>query len=122
MRKLFITLAVVVGMFVAPLALTQTSGAAVNVFDKTCPAGSTSDICKDKNTGKSSINTIIDLLFYTVGIIAVIVIIVGGIKFITADGDASKVKGARETIMYAVIGLVVAMMSYAIVGFVLGRI
>ena len=122
MRSIFVTLGIAVGIMVASLALPDTTSAAVNVFEKPCPGGSTSAICADKASGKSSINTIINLIFYAVGIIAVIVIIVAGIKFITADGDASKIKSARETIMYAVIGLVVALMAYAIVGFIIGRV
>ena len=78
--------------------------------------------CNTPGTGlETNIQNIVNLLFFVIGTIAVIVIIVGGIKFITADGDASKVKGARETIMYAVVGLVVAIMAYAIVFFVVDR-
>ncbi len=122
MRKLFVTFGLLTGMLFAPLALPVTAAAAVNVFKDTCTASSTSPVCADTGSGTAAIDRVIDLIFYTVGIVAVIVIIVGGIKFITADGDASKIKGARETIMYAVIGLVVALLSYGIVGFIIGRL
>jgi uncharacterized membrane protein YjfL (UPF0719 family) len=46
-------------------------------------------------------------------------IIVGGIKYVISNGDSSKVKSAKDTIMYSVVGLVVALLAYAIVKFVL---
>ena len=49
-------------------------------------------------------------------------IIIGGLRFTLSGGDASGTKSGRETIIYAVIGMVVAIMSYAIVNFVLSRI
>jgi len=51
----------------------------------------------------------------------VIVIIVGGIRYATADGDSGKITQARNTILYAVIGLVVALLAYAITFFVVGQ-
>jgi multisubunit Na+/H+ antiporter MnhB subunit len=51
--------------------------------------------------------------------IAVIMIVIGGIRYTTSNGDSSQVKSAKDTIMYAVIGLVVAILAYAIVNFIL---
>lgn len=65
-----------------------------------------------------AIKDIINLLLFILGAIAVIMIVIGGIKYTTSNGDASNVKSAKDTIMYAVIGLVVAMLAYAIVNFV----
>jgi ABC-type Na+ efflux pump permease subunit len=48
-------------------------------------------------------------------------IVVGGIRYTTSNGNASQVKEAKDTILYAVVGLVVAIMSFSIVNFVLGR-
>ena len=56
-----------------------------------------------------------------VGIIAVVMIIVGGIKYITSGGDSGNVTAAKNTILYAVIGLVVVALAQIIVKFVLGR-
>ena len=67
------------------------------------------------------IDNITDLLLLAVGTIAVIMIIVGGIRYAVSGGDDSGVKSAKDTILYAVIGLVVALLAYAIVKFVLGR-
>ena len=63
--------------------------------------------------------TIINVLVSAVGIIAVAVIVIGGILYVTSTGDASKAKRAQNTILYGVVGLVVAVLAYAIVNFVL---
>lgn len=68
----------------------------------------------------TSINSIIDTLFTVAGAVAVIIIIVGGIRYITSTGDSSRIKAAKDTILYATIGLVVVIIARAIVGFVAG--
>jgi TRAP-type C4-dicarboxylate transport system permease small subunit len=67
----------------------------------------------------SVFNTIINAVLYIVGIICVIMLIIGGIRYATSGGDQAQVTGAKNTIMYAVIGLVVAILAYAIVNWVL---
>ena len=52
------------------------------------------------------------------GIIAVIMLIIGGIKYVLSGGDSKKVTDAKNTVLYAIIGLVIAVFSYAIVNFV----
>lgn len=66
----------------------------------------------------STFKTISDLLLFIIGAVAVIMIIIGGIRYITSNGDQAQVTGAKNTIMYAVIGIVVALLAYAIVNFV----
>lgn len=68
------------------------------------------------------IKTIVNALLYILGAIAVIMIVIGGIRYTTSNGDASSVKAAKDTILYAVIGLVVALLAYAIVNFVVTNI
>ncbi len=74
------------------------------------------------NTLPASVKNIINLLLYVAGIIAVIIMVVSGIRFITSDGNAQTADKARNTIVYASVGLVVAVLSYAIVNFVLDRV
>ncbi len=71
---------------------------------------------------KSIITTIINLFSLVVGVIAVIMIIVGGLKYITSSGDSGNVTGAKNTILYAIIGLVVVALAQFIVKFVLGKV
>lgn len=61
---------------------------------------------------------IANTLVYIVGAAAVLMIIIGGLRYVLANGDAKAAAEAKQTIMYSVIGVVVAIMSFAIVKFV----
>lgn len=98
-------------------------GAATDPFgNNACSNVPDSTICEARDDPDSFITTdiknVVNLLLFVVGILAVIVIIVGGIMYTTSGGDPSKVKSAKDTILYAVIGLVVAILAYSIVNFV----
>ena len=67
------------------------------------------------------IKTVIDILLFIIGAVAVIMIILGGIRYVLSNGDSSQISGAKNTILYAVIGLVVALLAYAIVNFVVAQ-
>ena len=69
---------------------------------------------------EDGIKDIVNILLFILGAIAVIMIIIGGIRYTTSNGDAGSIKGAKDTILYSVIGLVVAILAYAIVNFVVG--
>lgn len=117
-RKILMGFMVAAGFGVA---LLPTPALAVNVFDQ-CAANADSAVCKSKNDDASNmIKDVVNLLLYAVGVIAVIMIVVGGIRYTTSNGDASGITSAKNTILYAIVGLVVAMLSFAIVNFVLGR-
>lgn len=60
-----------------------------------------------------------NLLLFILGIGAVIMIVIGGIKYATANGDASKISSAKNTILYSVVGLIVALMAWGIIRFVI---
>ncbi len=70
----------------------------------------------------TKLNVVIDTLFIVVGAIAVLILIMGGIRYITSTGDAKRIQAAKDTILYAVIGLIVVILARAIVGFVVGKI
>lgn len=67
------------------------------------------------------IRDIINVVSIIVGIVAVVMIIVGGLKYITSGGESSNVSSAKNTIIYAIIGLVVVALAQFIVRFVLGK-
>ena len=69
-----------------------------------------------------TINIAINVVLGVLGLLAVIVIIYGGFMYTTSVGDASKIKKAKDTIMYGVVGLVIALLAYAIVNFVVSSI
>ena len=61
------------------------------------------------------------VLLFIVGAVAVIMLIIGGLKYIVSGGDASKVQSAKNTILYALVGIIVAILAYAAVNFVIGN-
>ena len=63
--------------------------------------------------------TITNVLLYLVGAISVIMIIIGGIRYIISGGDSTNVSAAKNTILYAIVGIIVAVLGYAIVNFVI---
>ncbi|MDO4870553.1 MAG: hypothetical protein Q3996_00425 [Candidatus Saccharibacteria bacterium] len=78
---------------------------------------------KDKLFGDGSVfNNVVNFLLFLIGIISVIMIIYGGIQYSLSAGDSSKVTSAKNTILYAIVGLIVAMLAFAIVNFVTGAI
>jgi hypothetical protein len=66
--------------------------------------------------------TIANILIFITGAISVIIIIFGGLRYVTSTGDAGRVKQAKDTIQYAIIGLVVSILAYAIVNFVVDNL
>lgn len=68
------------------------------------------------------ISQIINLFSLVVGVISVIMIIIGGLKYITSGGDSGNVTNAKNTILYAIIGLVIVALAQVIVRFVIERI
>jgi hypothetical protein len=64
------------------------------------------------------IHTIINVLLFLTGALAVIMLIYGGIQYVISRGDSAAVTSAKNTILYAVVGLIVAMVAYAVVNFI----
>lgn len=94
-------------------ALTLQEGAEMARCDG-CPA----DLFGDQGIFRQITNTIL----YIVGIIAVIMLIWGGIRYVVSGGDAKKVTDAKNTILYAIIGLVISFLAFAIVNFVINAL
>ena len=67
------------------------------------------------------ITTIINVMLFIAAALAVIMIIYGGIRYITAHGDEKQVKVAKDTIVYSVAGLIIAIIAYALVTFIFNR-
>lgn len=69
--------------------------------------------------GEGSIfNTVTNTLLFLVGVISVIMLIIGGIRYVISGGDQNAVTAAKNTILYAIIGIVVAFLAFAAVKFV----
>jgi hypothetical protein len=70
--------------------------------------------------GDALIPRLINLMLFIVGILAIVFLIFGGIRYVISGGDKSKVDAAKNTILYAIVGLVVAILGYAVVNWVIG--
>ena len=68
------------------------------------------------------INQFTNIVLYIVGFISVVMLIWGGIRYIISGGDSKKITDAKNTILYAIIGLIIAVLAFAIVNFVLNTI
>ena len=64
--------------------------------------------------------TITNVLLYVLGAISVIMIIIGGLRYVISGGNSTNVTAAKNTILYAIVGIIIAVLSYAIINFVLG--
>ncbi len=71
------------------------------------------------SAGSQELQSILQIVFGIIGSIAVLIILIAGFKFISSSGNPESIAKARETIIYAIIGLVVAMLAEVIVSFVL---
>lgn len=98
---------------------------AVAQSDKVCEGISITDEsgeCDDDGEGfKGLIRTVINVFSIVVGAISVIMIIIGGFRYIISGGDSNGVTGAKNTIMYAIIGLVIVLFAQVIVRFVFSQ-
>jgi len=65
------------------------------------------------------VQNVVSIILFIAGIIAVGIIIYGGIQYMMSAGNASKIERAKVTITWAVIGLLICIVSYAVVRFVI---
>lgn len=72
-------------------------------------------------TGETGVfRTVTNILLFIIGAVAVIMLVIGGIRYTISGGDQNQVTAAKNTILYAIIGIVVAILAYAAVNFVIG--
>ena len=64
---------------------------------------------------------ITDVLLFIIGAVSVIMLIVGGIRYVVSGGDQGQVTAAKNTILYAIVGIIVAILAYAVVNFFVGQ-
>ena len=105
-------------LFVPVLATTTVS--AQTPRDQICKGINNGGNCNtsgDNNFG-NFVKRIINILLFVIGAIAVLMIVIGGLRYVISGGDGSQTKAAKDTILYAVVGLVIALMAYAIINFV----
>lgn len=123
----FILTGLMFAMSVSAFAANRVQAAPLDPGSKACEAvgvasGASGD-CTNP-AGPSVDNTLklgINVFSLIVGVAAVIMVIVGGLKYVISQGDSSNVNSAKNTILYAIVGLVVVALAQVVVKFVLGK-
>lgn len=106
----------------AMIPVTPVGAVTIDPIQAACDADANSTVCKGKNDNITNvITTVVNVLLFVVGIIAVLMIIVGGITYATSGGDSAGVTRAKGMIMGAIIGLLIAFFAFAIVNWVVLR-
>ena len=125
MKRLGISL--LLALFIGVGVPAAVSAQSVDVFEICDKRGVNSSIC-DEGAGTSGgdeaglpdmVVIIINTLLVVLGMVAVLMIVAGGIRYASSAGDAAQVKRAKDAILYSVVGLIVAIMAFSIVNFVL---
>ncbi len=98
-----------------PATVNAIDGGAKKKFEKTVNSTGGSEATALPALIKNTIN----ILLYVAGVIAVVIIVVGSLRFVTSEGDAQAANKAKNSVVYALVGLVLAVLAYAIVNFVL---
>ena len=92
----------------------------VRATDMTLSGGVSSSQADDvpQDLAGDVFKNIVNILLFIIGAVSVIMLIYGGIRYTTSGGNANSVTAAKNTIMYSIIGLVVAILAFAVVNFV----
>jgi hypothetical protein len=116
-KRMVLAFALVAGFgLAAPVSV-----GAVNAIEDVCadPLNANTTVCKNKDENVQNVlAVVVNTLLFLLGAAAVIVIIIGGITYTTSAGNDANVKRAKDMILYAVIGLVLAFAAYEIVNWV----
>lgn len=123
MNKLKLILA---GLLVVPTIALTVAPAASAEGDFTLNGGVSSaqgeGVGQVSTDPESLVKKFVNIFLFAVGALSVIMLIWGGIRYTTSAGDSNKVQAAKSTVLYAIVGLVVAILAYAIVNMVISKI
>lgn len=123
LQSLLIVPLLALGVSAVAPAFVTTDGSVSAGFNKGLGDGAKSAQGRDQPDRLDGSNgiftTITNILLFIIGAVAVIMLIIGGIRYVTSGGDSTAVTAAKNTILYAVVGIVVAIIAYAVVNFVI---
>lgn len=126
MKRILIIALTFISLGMAGLAITAPSVALADAKADLCTganAASGQTGCADtSNTISKTVRNMVNLFSTIIGIVAVVMIMVSGFRYITANGDTGQITSARQTMMYAIVGLVIVAVSQSLVHFVLNRV
>lgn len=120
-------------VFIGALGAIGSSASAFDLLSDACSKNPEATACKDNDTSQTTtdnsiygpngaIGKVVRIMSIIIGVAAVIVIIIAGIQYMTSTGDATNVNNAKNAIIYALIGLLVAVIAQVLVLFVIGRL
>jgi hypothetical protein len=118
-KKVILVVSIVAGVGLASPALNVS---AIDIFppcNGSEPEGTICNNAKNGNEFGKFIKSISTTLLFVLGAVAVITIIISGFRYTISHGDPKAIQSAKETMFYAVVGLIVAIMAYAIVNFII---
>lgn len=104
-----------------PVAPSSNSGGG-NSAAQQARAGVDSTGTNSNTNMEGVIKTVVSVMMFILGALAVIMIIYSGVQYVISVGDSGKIQKAKNTLIYSIVGLVVAMFAYAIVNFVLDNL
>lgn len=127
--KRILSAAIILPAMVLTVSLFAQPAPAHAAFEKGLGDGASSAQGKDQQGDAASLfgeggqggifRTVTNVLLFLIGAISVIMLIVGGIRYVVSGGDSTAVQNAKNTILYAIVGVVVAILAYAVVNFVI---
>jgi hypothetical protein len=118
-------------MAATPIAPAALANSAANVLSNhTCQtvnqAGdnlsgcTTNEVGLEKHGGLAT--QIVNTILYAAGVVALVFILVSGFRYITATGDSTRIQAAKETLLYAIIGLIITILAVPIADFVIAHV
>ena len=114
----FVTVITSLALVVFPVAaqITKVDGGDCGALGITCTGS------EDTDSLNNTIVTIVNVVLGLIGLLAAGYLVLGGIRYITSEGDDGKTEQAKNTILYAVIGNIVIGLSAAIVNFIISDV
>lgn len=98
-------------------------------FEEACINAPESEVCVGRQNPANPVAgeegvlvTVLNVLSFVVGVASVLMVILGGFKYITSGGDSTAINNAKNTVLYAIIGLVVFLFSQVIIRFVISKL
>ena len=117
-KKYILSLALI---FSFGLAAMPVAPAYASTLQNSCDNNGDALICQNKSKSVGDvIGIVIDILLFGIGVLSVVMIIVSGIRYSVSMGDAGNITKAKNSLMYAVIGLVVALLAYPVAHWLIG--
>lgn len=124
-KNILLAVFAITSLSLAPVLVASTTVSAQTPQESLCEgSGGTysGGKCNNGSAGSKSLpqffKKLVNVLLFVIGAIAVIMVIVGGFRYVLSGGDQGAVTSAKNTILYAIVGLVVAILAYSLVNFV----